>query len=131
MKLKRQLNCLIQKSQPFNAIKDNRDIFSNFVTRFFNSGISTSRFPTALKNTEVKPVFTSNILKYMKYFITVWIFWTHILKYQFGFGKGHSAQHCLLVMVEKWKKYFHKEGTWVLLTDLSKAFDCLPQSFDC
>ena len=28
-------------------------------------------------------------------------------------------------MVEKWKKYFHKEGTWVLLTDLSKAFDCL------
>ena len=52
------------KSQPFNDIKDNRDIFSNFVTRFFNSGISTSRFPTALKNAEVKPVFTSNIKLY-------------------------------------------------------------------
>ena len=29
-------------------------------------------------------------------------------------------------MVEKWKKYFDEKGTWVLLTDLSKAFDCLP-----
>ena len=25
-------------------------------------------------------------------------------KYQCGFRKGYSAQHCLLVMIEKWKK---------------------------
>ena len=42
------------KSQRFNDIptkivKDTRDLFSNFINRSFNSGISTSRFPTALK----------------------------------------------------------------------------------
>ena len=25
-------------------------------------------------------------------------------EYQCGFRKGYSAQHCLLVMIEKWKK---------------------------
>ena len=43
-----------------------------------------------------------------------------------GFRKGMSAQNCLLFMVEKWKKSLDKSGKCgVLLTDLSKAFDCL------
>ena len=25
-------------------------------------------------------------------------------KYLCGFGKGHSTQHCILTMTEKWKK---------------------------
>ena len=40
-------------------------------------------------------------------------------KYQFGFRQGHSSQQCLLVLIEKGGK------CGVLLTDLSKAFDCL------
>ena len=37
-----------------------------------------------------------------------------------------SAQHCLLYMIEKWKKCLDNKGkSGVLLTDLSKAFDCL------
>ena len=48
-------------------------------------------------------------------------------KYQCGFRKGHSPQNCLLVMAEKWKKCLDKKITCgTLLTDLSKAFDCLP-----
>ena len=48
-------------------------------------------------------------------------------KYQCGFRKGFGAQHCLIAIIEKWRdskdkgKFF---GT--ILTDLSKAFDCLP-----
>ena len=43
-----------------------------------------------------------------------------------GFRKGHSAQHCLLVMLEKWRASLDNGGcSGVLLTDLSKAFDCL------
>ena len=43
-----------------------------------------------------------------------------------GFRKGMSAQNCLLFMVEKWRKSLDKAGKCgVLLTDLSKAFDCL------
>ena len=47
-------------------------------------------------------------------------------KYQFGFRKGYSAQQCLLAMIEKWRVSLDKNGTCAaLLTDLSKAFDCL------
>ena len=47
--------------------------------------------------------------------------------YQCGFRKGFNAQHCLVVMIEKWRKILDKgESFGALLTDLSKAFDCLP-----
>ena len=43
------------------------------------------------------------------------VFFDSILsKYQCGFRRGYNAQHCLITLIEKWKKI-----------DLSKAFDCL------
>ena len=48
-------------------------------------------------------------------------------KFQCGFRKGYSAQHCLLAMLEKWKSAVdNKRNFGALLTDLSKVFDCLP-----
>ena len=51
----------------------------------------------------------------------------HILsKWQCGFCKGFSTQHCLLVMIENWRKCLDKWGiSGAILTDLSKAFDCI------
>ena len=47
-------------------------------------------------------------------------------KFQRGFQKGFSTQHCLLLMVEKWKHAVdNKKVFGALLTDLSKAFDCI------
>ena len=47
-------------------------------------------------------------------------------KWQCGFRKGFSIQHCLLVMKEKWQKYLNKGViSGAILTDLSKAFDCI------
>ena len=47
-------------------------------------------------------------------------------KLQCDFRKGHSAQHCLLVLIEKCRKVLDKRGfAGLLLTDLSKAFDCI------
>ena len=47
-------------------------------------------------------------------------------RYQCDFCKGYSTQHCLLVMIEKWKKVVDNGGVLgVLLTDLSKVFDCI------
>ena len=47
-------------------------------------------------------------------------------KYQCGFQKGYSAHHCLLVFIEKWKKVADNGGAFsALLTDLSKALDCI------
>ena len=48
-------------------------------------------------------------------------------KYQCGFRKGYNTQHCLLAMIEKWKKAVDKGNVFgTFLTDLFKAFDCLP-----
>ena len=47
-------------------------------------------------------------------------------KYQCGFCKGYITQYCLLAMLEKWKSAVDKGKSFgALLTDLSKAFDCL------
>ena len=43
---------------------------------------------------------------------------------QCGFRKGYSAQHYLLVMIEKFKEAINKVNEFgALLTDLSKVFD--------
>ena len=47
--------------------------------------------------------------------------------YLCGFQKSMNAQNCILFLVEKWRKGLDKsQKCGVLLTDLSKAFDCLP-----
>ena len=52
-----------------------------------------------------------------------------ISNYQCGIRKVHSAQHCLLALIEKWKQSVdYGKAFWALLTNLSKAFDCLPHS---
>ena len=47
-------------------------------------------------------------------------------KYQYRFRKGFSTQQCLLALLEKWKRSIDRGKVFgTLLTDLSKAFDCL------
>ena len=48
-------------------------------------------------------------------------------KFQCGFRKGYSTQQCIIALIEKWKSATEKGKSFgALLTDLSKAFDCLP-----
>ena len=48
---------------------------------------------------------------------------------QCGFRKGYSTQHFLLLLIEKFKEAIDTSNKFgALLTDLSKAFDCLDQS---
>ena len=52
------------------------------------------------------------------------MFSTIILKLQSDFYKGHSAQHCLLALIEK--RFLDKRGfAGLLLTDLSKLSTAL------
>ena len=47
-------------------------------------------------------------------------------RYLCGFRKGQSTQHCLIFMLESLRNALDKGlCTGTLLTDLSKAFDCL------
>ena len=47
-------------------------------------------------------------------------------KYQCGFRISYSAEHCLLLMIEKWKKSRSWGCLVALQTCLSKVFNCLP-----
>ena len=48
---------------------------------------------------------------------------------QCGFRKGYRAQHCSLVLIEKFKEAIDTGNKFrALLNDLSKAFDCLDHS---
>ena len=47
-------------------------------------------------------------------------------QYRCDFRKGYNAQHCQLAMTEKMKEAQDSNKVCaVVLTDLSKAFDCL------
>ena len=49
----------------------------------------------------------------------------YLFPYLFGYI-GHSTEQCLSAMLEEWKKALDKHNiAGGILTDLSKAFDCL------
>ena len=44
----------------------------------------------------------------------------------FAYRPGYGAQYCLLIMIETWKKALDEgKVAGAILTDLSKAFDCI------
>ena len=49
-----------------------------------------------------------------------------VSKYQSSLSQSYNTQHFILVMIEKWKEALRKGSVGAaLLTDLSKAFDCV------
>ena len=46
-----------EKDIPVKILKENRDIFADYIANDFNIGILNDIFPNTLKNAEVKPVF--------------------------------------------------------------------------
>ena len=58
-----------------------------------------------------------DILTYVESFLSPYIF---------GYRKNHSTEQCLTIMLERWKEALDsKFVAGGILTDLSKAFDCL------
>ena len=86
-------------------------------------------FPKERYSTLLDPYILSNLSKVFERIMydQISIYFDDILsKYQCGFRKGFGTQQCLVAMTEKWRKYLDKGGSCgALLTDLSKAFDCL------
>ena len=132
-------------SIPAKIIKDNCDIFAHKLHIDFNFSIGTCTYPNNLKLADVRPIYKKGshmdkenyrpvsiltslskvferLLYGQMYTFTESIFSIN----QCGFRKGFSAQHCLITMLEKWRTSVdNKLIAGILLTDLSKAFDCL------
>ena len=130
---------------PVKVIKENKDIVAFFIHHNFNNSLSSSTFPTALKYADVKPVFKkddktdkenyrpisilptlSKVYGSLIYNQMYPYFDKLFSKFQCGFRKCFNAQHCLVTMIEKWRRSVDEGGqAGALLTDLSKAFDCV------
>ena len=130
-------------------MKENGDFFAEYLYIFFNEAIESSKFPSSLKQANITPVFKRgsrnqkenyrpvNILPIIsKIFEKIlgkllYIYFENILsKFQCGFRNGFNTQHCLLLMIEKWKVAADQDQFFgALLTDLSRAFDCFSHDF--
>ena len=131
---------------PTKILKENADIFSDFLFAYYNASVvKSSKFLSILTLADIIPVFKKgheecknnyrpvSILPNMSKIFESIIFGqisnymeSFLSKYQCGFRKGFSTQHCLLFMLEKWKRAVDNGKVFgILLTGLSKAFDCL------
>ena len=120
---------------PTKIIKQNADIFSEFFFVSISHSINNTNFPEQLKWADVKPVFKKNsrteenywpvsilhdISKIYERCLDV-CFDVIFSQNQCGFRKGFIA------MIEKCRESLDQGRAYgALLTDLSKAFDCLP-----
>ena len=127
---------------PTKIIKLNSDIFSNLIYKF-NYCIDKGQFPNYLKNVDIVPAYKKNnkcekenyrsvsilsnfskIYERLMYNQLYGYFDNILFLSQCGFQKGYSAQHCLLVMIKKFKETIDRGNEFgALLTDLSKVFD--------
>ena len=131
---------------PPKLLKLGAHVICNTLTSLVNMSISTSIFPNTLKYAEVTPIYKKDDMLDKKNYRPVSVLpclskvYESILleqlesflqpmlsPYLSGFRAGHSCQSVLLRFVEKTKAALDK-GTYcgAILTDLSKAFDCLP-----
>ena len=130
---------------PVRILQGNNDLFSSLILHNFNNSLFHSNFPSALKNADVIPIHKkhdrTDIENYRPISILpsiskvyekcmnnqIYAYFQHILsKNQCGFRENYNTQHCLLNMIEKWRQAIDKQGSaGALLTDLSKAFDCM------
>ena len=130
---------------PAKVLIKSKDIVSEHLVNIYNNSKNNSFFPKELKLADVTPIHKKEETTLMKNYRPVSLLpivsklfeknmYDQIITYidgflspyTFGYRKGHSAEQCLTVMLEQWKKALDKKGTaGAILTDLSKAFDCL------
>ena len=128
---------------PIKIVKENVGIISHFLYHNFNNSLSCFTFPTGMKYADVTPIHKkddktdktnyrpisilpnlSRVHERLMYNQIYPYFDSVLSEFQCGFRKGFNAQHCLLTMVEKWRKTLDEGGeTGAVLSDLSKAFD--------
>ena len=130
---------------PTKVIKMNKYIFAGFIAKDFNDCVDKDVFPDDLKHADITPVhekkdksdktnyrpvrILTNISKIYEKLIynQLYDYFNGILSpSQYGFHKGYSTQYCLPVTLETFEESVDKGNEFGdLLTDLSKAFDCI------
>ena len=117
------------ESIPAKILKDNYDIIGPKIVTDFNSAIKVGIFPLNQKLADISPIFKNDQRLFKENYRPVSILSAlskiseKLMLYQIdeymrdklsiylcGFRKGISAQNCLLLLVEKWRKSLDKAG---------------------
>ena len=133
---------------PAKLLLGTNDIVCKHLSIIYNDAKNLEDFPKCLKTADVTPVpkqgekdnkknyrpvsltpilskvfekdMNEQILEYVERFLS---------KYVFGYRKKHNSELCIIVMIEMWRKALDEcKVAGAVLTDLSKAFDCIPHN---
>ena len=130
---------------PTGIFKEHIDLYIDVITNIFNQGTINCNFPSRLKLADITPAHKEGAIADKRNFRPIGLLSAisklfeklyatqisnfmeiYFSKYLCGFRKGLSTQYCLLHMIEKIKRALdNNEYCGLLLTDLSKAFDCV------
>ena len=131
---------------PTNLVNEFGCFFSCFIASNVNKCINEGTNVDAFKKTEVRPLYKKDgrteksnyrpirVLSYVSkinercLYDQIYSYFDKIFsRCQCDFRKGICTQHILLTMIEKMKiSRDNKQFCAAILTDLSKAFDCIP-----
>ena len=135
----------VENDIPTRMLIETNQLSSVFLTKIYNDSKDDLVFPGTLKNADVVPIhkkeertkkenyrpvsllpIISKLFERDMYNQILAYVDKYLSPYLFGFRKGHSTEQCLNVMIERWKKALdNKKYVGAVLTDLSKAFDCI------
>ena len=135
----------VENYMPAKILIGTNDIVSEYLSKIYNVSKNSDKYPTSFETTDVTPIYKekdrtleknygpisllpiisklyeSNMDEQILSYID-----KQLLPYLFGYRKGYETQHWLLAVIEMRRKALDENkvaGT--ILTDLSKAFDCL------
>ena len=121
------------------------DIVSPDLSYIYNTSKNAQTYPLSLNVSDVTPIYKAKEKNLLKNYRPVSLIpivsklfernmfdqissniENFLSPYLFGYKKGQSTEQCLIIMIEAWKKAINNKGAvGAILTDLSKAFDCL------
>ena len=130
---------------PVRLLVDNNDIVSPLIAKTYDESISNLDYPILLKMVDITPIHKKDettkkdkyrpvsILPVISKIFERIIFEqissyidSFLSSFLSGFRQGFGTQHCLIVMIERWRKALDNNSeAGAILTDLSKAFDCI------
>ena len=133
---------------PPDILKSSSILTSDYLTSMFNNDINNNTFPSILKTTIVhpnhkgdEPTLDKNYRPVCNLLILSKLYEKNmseqisnymqdiLSQYIFGYTKRSGPQYCLVTMIEMWKKALdERKVAGAILTDLSKAFDCISHS---
>ena len=130
---------------PPKMLVENSDICSTHISKIYNDSVFNHMFPNALKNADIttahkkdettkkdnyRPISilpsVSKVFERQMYNQIHSYMSKYLSPFLCDFRKDYSTQECLTVIIESFKKALDKRLlAGAILTDLSKAFDCL------